>query len=134
MLASIRKWFAVRSFAKELGPKLRERYGAQSKYTPTQVVQTIREGRFNVDYECFALSMFCDRLAFDDYHRFFGRACDYDSMRSELADRFFDGDASFEIADIIRDGVNWDSTNDENWDASDSHDCSAGHSDGDSND
>ena len=101
MLQRIRKWVAIRSYVKGLGPKLQEAYGRQAKYSPTQVIQTIRDGGFSPDFSCFALSLFCDRHSFDDYHQFFGRACDYDAMRTELAGRFFDGDASFAAVDVI---------------------------------
>jgi hypothetical protein len=109
MLQSIRKWFAIRSYAKSLGPKLRERYGTEKKYTPAQVKRTIKEGSYNVDYMCYALCMYCDYPSFTEYHRSTGEPCDYNAMRSEIADRFFHGDTSFDASDVVDGGSGWDS-------------------------
>ena len=91
MFEGVRKWFAVRGYAKGLGPKLKERYGEQKQYTPAQVKRTAEEGGYSADYLCFALCMYCGPAEFADYHRTTGEACDYDAMRSEVADRFFSG-------------------------------------------
>jgi len=80
---SVRKWLAICSYRKRLGRKLIERYGRARSYTPAQVKRTIQQGGFSVDYTCYALSMYCDRAAFDAYHVGIGETCDYDAMRHE---------------------------------------------------
>jgi hypothetical protein len=106
MFKAVRKC-AIRSYAKKLGPKLRERYGREKKYTPAQVKRTIEEGGYSIDYLCYALAMYCDYPAFTDYHHTTGESCDYGAMRAEIADRFFHGDASFDASDVIDGGSGW---------------------------
>jgi hypothetical protein len=85
MLQMIRKWLAIRSYKKRLGPQLRERYGRARSYTSAQVKRTIQEGGFNAaDYVCYALCMYCDRTEFDAYHESTGEVCDYDAMWHDL--------------------------------------------------
>lgn len=109
MLKYIQKWFALRSYVKSLGKKLRERYGSAKKYTLTQVKATIEECGYSVDWMCYALCMYCDYADFMDYHRAMGEPCDYLAMRIEVADRFFQGDASFDVSDVIDVGSGRDS-------------------------
>jgi hypothetical protein len=110
MLDSVRKWLAVRSYAKGLGIELKKRYGKQTHYTAAQVKRTAEQGRYNIDYLCYALCMYCSLGDFNDYHRDTGEDCDYAAMRSEVANRFFDGDASFNADDVIEGAAGWDGT------------------------
>ena len=52
MLKTVRKWLALRSYAKGLGADLRKRYGKQKKYTSAQVKRTAEVGGYNLDYLC----------------------------------------------------------------------------------
>jgi hypothetical protein len=89
MLKAIRKWLAIRDYAKRLGPKLRERYGPSKRYTAAQVKRTIEVCDFNSDYACYALSMYCSRSEFDAYHETRGAECDYDVMHQYHSDSWF---------------------------------------------
>jgi hypothetical protein len=108
MFEGIRRWVAVRSYAKSLGPKLKERYGENKHYTPAQVKRTAEECGYNTDYLCMALCMYCTYPDFTAYHQSVGETCDYNAMRVEVADRFFGGDASFDAVDVIHGGSGWD--------------------------
>ncbi len=77
MLDSVRKWLAVRSYAKGLGAELKKRYGKQKHYTAAQVKRTAEQGRYNIDYLCYALCMYCSPGEFADYHRVTGEDCGY---------------------------------------------------------
>lgn len=100
MLRQIRKWLAVRSYARRLGRQLRKQYGRRSYYTPSEVRSTVQTYGYDPYFSCYAMSMYCERSAFDDYHRFVGEHCSYDDMRGEVADRFFGGDQSFDATDL----------------------------------
>ncbi|MBF2001696.1 MAG: hypothetical protein IGS50_13360 [Synechococcales cyanobacterium C42_A2020_086] len=89
MMQRIQKWFAIRNYAKKLGPQLRKRYGASRYYTPEQVKATVRACGLNLDWVCYALCMYCDRDSFIQYHFNVGEACDYGAMQSEVAAQFF---------------------------------------------
>lgn len=108
MLRSVRKWIAIRRYAKRFGRLLRERYGKQKYYTPAQVKRTAETNGYNANYLCWALCMYCTRSDFDAYHQAHREACDYNSMRSEIADHFFGGDASFNANDVIRGHIGGD--------------------------
>lgn len=101
MLQAIRRWFAVRSYAKSLGPNLRERYGAQRKYTPAQVKRTIETCGYSTDYICYAMCIYGEYCDFTEYHLSNGESPDYCGMRTEVANWFFHGDASFDALNGI---------------------------------
>lgn len=101
MLDDVRKWFAIRSYIKKLGPELRRRYGAQSKYSPAQVRATIQSKRFDADRGCYAMAMYCDRADFDRHHQSTGESCSYDTMRAEIGSRLFGGNTTFDVASLV---------------------------------
>jgi len=96
MFKLFRKRRAMRAYRRQLGVKLRKRYGREKHYTPEQVRTTAISSNLGVDYLCFALAMYCDRDAFDAYHLAEGEACDYDAMRADIGNTYFGGDASFD--------------------------------------
>jgi len=112
MLQAIRKWLAIRSYARRLGPRLRKRYGRRKTYTPAQVKRTAEDGRYDLLYLCYALCMYCDGASFAEYHRTTGESCDYNTMRAEIPDRYHDGDASFDASDVIEHGDGGDDSSD----------------------
>jgi hypothetical protein len=73
-------------FIKQLGPKLRGRYGHKSHYSPEQVKQTIATTGYTAGDDCYALSMFCSEGDFNTYHQSIGESCDYGTMRQEVAE------------------------------------------------
>ena len=107
MLRSARKWIAIRRYAKSLGPELQRQYGRAKHYTPAQVKRVVEQRRYSIDWLCFALCMYCGRSDFDAYHRATGESCDYDAMRGEVAERFFDGNTSFTGLDVVDAGSSW---------------------------
>jgi hypothetical protein len=95
---------AVRKYIKYVGPNLRDRYGIQRHYSPTQVKQTISAGGYGSDFDCYALAMFCAQDDFGEYHRTTGESCDYDMMRSEVTNAFgstLPSDGTFDACDMI---------------------------------
>ncbi|QYO67087.1 DUF6559 family protein [Leptolyngbya sp. 7M] len=96
MIQHIQKWLAIRSYAKNLGSKLRKRYGASRYYTPGQVKTTVREAGLDLKLVRYALCMYCDRSSFIQYHIDLGEAYDdYDSIRNEIAAQFSRNRVSF---------------------------------------
>lgn len=93
---SYRKRKALRGYRTVLAKRLRGRYGAEKHYTPAQVEDTVRQCGLSGAFVCYALAMYCDRLAFDMHHAARGEACDYAAMRAELGARLFSGDTSFD--------------------------------------
>jgi hypothetical protein len=91
MFKWLRKRRAIKSYQRELGPRLRARHGTRRHYTPEEVHGTIREGRFSDEFHCFALAMYCNMTTFDAYHAAEGIACDYGAMRAECNVESFQG-------------------------------------------
>lgn len=52
--------------------------------------------------------MFSERHAFDQYHQETGESCDYDAMRSEIAEKHFDGNSNFEVTDVASVSADYD--------------------------
>ncbi len=62
-----RKWAAVRSYRANLGRLLVERYGRGRRYTPAQVLLTIKLHGFNERYAPYACAMFCSKRAYVEF-------------------------------------------------------------------
>lgn len=110
MIQRIQKWFAIRSYALSLGPKLQSRYGASRYYTPGQVKTTVREYGLNLNWVCYALCMYCDCGSFIQYHIEIGETCDYGAMQSEVAAQFSHNHTSFNEVDalsVINNTISW---------------------------
>jgi hypothetical protein len=80
----LKKRRALRSYRTKLATKLRKRYGRERYYTPEQVKSTTRDAGLSIDFVCYAMCMFCERDAFDAFHRAEGEHCDYVAMRDEV--------------------------------------------------
>lgn len=92
---------AIREYMEKLPRLLAKDYGSSKIYTPKQVVRSIERYDLNVYFSCYALSMFSERAEFNSFHDENGETCDYDSMRSEVADYFFRGNSNFTVADVL---------------------------------
>jgi hypothetical protein len=75
-------------------------YGKAKTYTPEQVKRTIERSGLSVSDACYGIAMFSSRESFELYHQEIGESCDYDAIRSEIADQHFHGNSGFEISDI----------------------------------
>jgi len=55
----------------------------------------------NAIYSCYAIAMFSNREAFDQFHEVNGEHCNYDVMRGEIAVEYFGGNSGFGFSDMI---------------------------------
>lgn len=101
MIRRIKKYFAIRSYVRRLGPQLVRRFGKRRFYTPQQVRTAVRGGGFSEDDICYAYSMFCSLEDFNAYHAEAGEPGNYDEMRAEVGHTYFGGSTDFEPASII---------------------------------
>ncbi|HWA75438.1 MAG TPA: DUF6559 family protein [Polyangiaceae bacterium] len=67
MFERIQKWLALRSYRANLGHLLVDRYGRERRYTPPQVLTTIKQHRLSERYAAYACAMFCSKRAYDDF-------------------------------------------------------------------
>lgn len=80
----LRKRRALRAYRTILFKRLRDTYGRKLYYSPEEVRDTAISLRINTDFLCYALGMFCDRVAFDSFHAAAGEDCNYAAMREEV--------------------------------------------------
>jgi hypothetical protein len=99
-LRSFGKRRAIRSYTRQLPRLLAKDYGFSRTYTARQVRRTVERSGLNVYYSCYAIAMFSDRDAFNQFHHEISENCNYDMMRAEIADGHFHGDIHFTISDI----------------------------------
>ena len=137
MFAAIRKRRAIRSFIRKIGPALERRFGRKSHYSPEEVRHAGRDVRAQPDYFCYAYCIYCSQDDFDHHHRQTGEHCDYDSMRTEVAETYFGGDTSFSAETAIDAGSShhdsgggWFSGGDSHSDSGSSSDSGGGDSGG----
>jgi len=100
-LEALRKRRVTRDYARRLPKLLAKDYGFALSYSPRQVRSTIERYGLNSDYSCYAISMFSDRVAFEQYHNGLGENCAYDTMRAEVAAAHFNGNAHFTMSDML---------------------------------
>ncbi len=98
----IKRFCAIRSYAKHLGPELARRWGVQRYFTLEQVTQAAQKGGFSTDFIAYAHALFCSRSEFDAHYGPLRVACTYNGLRSIAARRYFRGITDFDAASIIR--------------------------------
>ena len=98
---SIRKRKAIKRYARQLPGLLSKDNGRRSHYTPSQIRSTVDRYNLNAIYSCYAIAMFSNREAFDQFHEANGEHCNYDAMRGEIAVEHFGGNSEFGFSDIL---------------------------------
>jgi hypothetical protein len=73
-----------RTLARNVGKHLTATYGKRAHYSPTLVKVTMRRLNYPDVWDCWALSLFTDRSAFDAYHDALGEVCSYASMHADM--------------------------------------------------
>lgn len=73
-------------------------YGQAKKYTPKQIYSTADRHGLQLLYICYAMAMFSEQWQFEQYHREIGEDCNYGDMRSEVGEKFFGGETSFDMS------------------------------------
>jgi len=61
------KWNALRNYRARLPRLLVERYGRERRYTPPQVLTTIKVHRLSERFAPYACAMFCSKAAYTDF-------------------------------------------------------------------
>lgn len=83
---------AIALYLAQLPGLLAKDYGARGPYTPAQVERAISRHRIGAgEFSAYSLAIFCDR---DDVAET-RPEIDYDTLRAEIAEAFFDGDTNF---------------------------------------
>jgi hypothetical protein len=67
ILHRLAKWVAVRSYRNHLGPLLVGRYGRERRYTPAQVLTTIKLHGLSERFAAYACVMFCSKQAYSEF-------------------------------------------------------------------
>lgn len=107
MMQFLQKWLAIRSYKKKLGSLLIRGYGKSKHYTPAQVRTTVSKAGLSTDWICYAYSMYCSCDDFVQYHTETGQSCDYEAMRTEVADYFFQANTAFDASDVVNSSSDW---------------------------
>jgi hypothetical protein len=66
LLHGLAKWNALRRYRENLPRLLVERYGRERRYTPAQVLTTIKLHSFSERFAPYACAMFCSKRAYAD--------------------------------------------------------------------
>jgi hypothetical protein len=99
MFERIRKYFALKAYARKLGPLLKKRYGGSKDYTPGQVRTTVEVGGLNPHYLYYGYAMFCQEKEFQQLANEASGDFDLQGLRQEIGDKFFSGDSNFSATD-----------------------------------
>ena len=90
---AIRKWFAIRSYARRLPKDLVKRYGRSEYYSPAQIVRTVETLRFNSEWIAYAFCMHCRFADIASSHS--AVAEQWSLLRNEIGKRFYRGSTDF---------------------------------------
>jgi hypothetical protein len=84
----MQKWPAVGSYLKKVAPQLQEEFGRKRAYQPMQVKRIVEELGLSTAFLSHAMAIDCDRPNFDAYHFVIRKPCDYQELRTEIAQHF----------------------------------------------
>ncbi|QWX85576.1 hypothetical protein H0I23_08035 [Cellulophaga sp. HaHaR_3_176] len=77
-----------KEYISNLGKVLVEQNGKKKYYKPEEVKKAHknrnRDDYFDIDFECYGMSIFCSHSDFDTYHQETGEVCDYVAMKTEM--------------------------------------------------
>ena len=93
LIRAIRKWFAIRSYARRLPKDLVKRYGRSEYYSPAQIIRTVETLSFNSDWIAYAFCMHCRFSDIASSHS--AVAEQWSALRSEIGKRFYRGSTDF---------------------------------------
>lgn len=100
LIKNFKRNWAIRSYIKMLPGLLAKDYGKSATYTPKQVKRATEHPILNGSYACYAIALFSSREGFDQYHEEIGETCDYDAMRSKIAQGHFQENVQFDRGEI----------------------------------
>jgi hypothetical protein len=80
-----------KQYAKDVGKILVKKYGKQKYYSPYRVRQASKETIWGIDWHCWAMCLYTSPEEFNRYHESIGEACDYASMKAQMAHAITDG-------------------------------------------
>ncbi len=100
----IKKHYAKKAVARKLPRILKKKYGRHKRYSKEQIDTAC----FIVGIECaytdYAYAMYTSRPVFNKIRQ---EDTDYDTLRNEIADSYFEGNSGFTIHDAL-DGASHD--------------------------
>lgn len=68
----------------KVGEVLVKKNGKKKTYSVDEVKSAARDAKFPLDWDCWALSLYCDRIDFDSYHQTIGEICNFDFMHGKM--------------------------------------------------
>ena len=73
-------------YLKDIGTLLVKEHGKQQHYKPKQIKEAHNNSKWasQLDFSCWAMSIFSTKNDFDIYHEKVGEVCDYISMKAEM--------------------------------------------------
>lgn len=101
LISDLHRGWAIKRYARRLGPKLKKRNGVSAYYTQEQVKAAAHHARLPMDNICYGYAMFLTHEDFDRHHKELGEQCDYHAMREEIGAACFSGNSHFTVSDVL---------------------------------
>ena len=102
MISILQKRAAQKVYVRQLPLILKKMYGKRTSYSEKQILIAIKKARLGNKYKDYAFAIFMNRSRYDALRQNNINAGDYKKLRREIAIRFFKGNLSFSIHDLIR--------------------------------
>ena len=106
MFANFFKKRRIKQYARKLPAELTALYGKQPYYSKGQVDRALTRQHLNrsnngtISDNCYAYAMYCSPQEFQRIHDEAGESCNYDEMRTEIAQTCFSSTDSFSFTDV----------------------------------
>lgn len=73
-----------KAIAVVIGNDLAVRRGKKSFYSQSEIKQSLKRHRYDIDWHCWAYCLYMDHTSFDSYHRSINESCDYLAMKESM--------------------------------------------------
>lgn len=93
---------AIKAYIRELPRLLGRKLGKSKKYPPKLIKSAIESGGLSIVDAHYGIALFVSRKSFEHHFQESSENFDYEDLRREIGDRFFDGKTDYGFADIHR--------------------------------
>ena len=96
---------AIKGYLAGLPHVLRERYAPTGPYSLGQIRRSMEDQKLSTSFIPYAVVIFGDAEALDEFNRNSGEAHDYQRLRRELVKAYYLGSTTFTVADVFKHGA-----------------------------
>jgi hypothetical protein len=102
MIRHVKRYLAIRSYARRLSRDLVRRFGKRPFYSVEQISTAVHRGGYSAAFVAYAHATFCSQADFDAHYGPLRVACTYEGLRRVIGRRYMSGRIDFDAAAVAR--------------------------------